>query len=591
MLQELGQDALKDMESLKSYIREGDDFLDKYVITLGDFLKNAGIVGFRYMLESAEAKENVDFGITEDGQGLWLDMNFALIADWTDMYFKACVQYFGPSTVYQGVLDRIERCLDKIQTGKWNPGKEEKEDLKFISDKLLSNSYQAGFENIKNGIDMPEVYQTLKKDKLNDKLETEKLEERLIELEKFLQYPKCRETFIMKSVVYTYINRFWSGKCFLLRANAKKDMRELFEKDFSEPFRKYLEADHKKAKDLCIDCGMPIGPKEKNSIAFMNEVGDDFTRKRSAFWDCKADAFLCPGCTFVYALSPLGFRLFANKFVFVNLNNNIRALLGSNSKIDKDSANSEKAEGEKYSQWFAKTINILLKEKMQEISNIQVILRGIRAEDRYLLGIVHKSMLDIIKVSSVSKALQLLGKFPYVKIRNEFVNAHETAVINLLQYRNQYQLLNQLLKAAIEDDAFNFYANWIYEIQLQSEIIYFIEEEKRKEIAMYTSMKRSGSDLRKAIMVSKGESSGDCLRGIEYQLLNALSVRNVDKFMDVVLRLYSSYGSQKNEKGQQLLVPTGLVQMLGDQEKFTRYGYAFVMGLEGCYEKKEDKQS
>ena len=591
MLQELEQDALKDMESLKSYIREGDDFLDKYVITLGDFLKNAGIVGFRYMLESAEAKENVDFGITEDGQGLWLDMNFALIADWTDMYFKACVQYFGPSTVYQGVLDRIERCLDKIQTGKWNPGKEEKEDLKFISDKLLSNSYQAGFENIKNGIDMPEVYQTLKKDKLNDKLETEKLEERLIELEKFLQYPKCRETFIMKSVVYTYINRFWSGKCFLLRANAKKDMRELFEKDFSEPFRKYLEADHKKAKDLCIDCGMPIGPKEKNSIAFMNEVGDDFTRKRSAFWDCKADAFLCPGCTFVYALSPLGFRLFANKFVFVNLNNNIRALLESNSKIDKDSANSEKAEGEKYSQWFAKTINILLKEKMQEISNIQVILRGIRAEDRYLLGIVHKSMLDIIKVSSVSKALQLLGKFPYVKIRNEFVNAHETAVINLLQYRNQYQLLNQLLKAAIEDDAFNFYANWIYEIQLQSEIIYFIEEEKRKEIAMYTSMKRSGSDLRKAIMVSKGESSGDCLRGIEYQLLNALSVRNVDKFMDVVLRLYSSYGSQKNEKGQQLLVPTGLVQMLGDHEKFTRYGYAFVMGLEGCYEKKEDKQS
>ena len=591
MLQELEQDALKDMESLKSYIREGDDFLDKYVITLGDFLKNAGIVGFRYMLESAEAKENVDFGITEDGQGLWLDMNFALIADWTDMYFKACVQYFGPSTVYQGVLDRIERCLDKIQTGKWNPGKEEKEDLKFINDKLLSNSYQAGFENIKNGIDMPEVYQTLKKDKLNDKQETEKLEERLIELEKFLQQPKCRETFIMKSVVYTYINRFWSGKCFLLRANAKKDMRELFEKDFSEPFRKYLEVDHKKAKDLCIDCGMPIGPKEKNSIAFMNEVGDDFTRKRSAFWDCKADAFLCPGCTFVYTLSPLGFRLFANKFVFVNLNNNIRALLESNSKTDKDSANSEKAEGEKYSQWFAKTINILLKEKMQEISNIQVILRGIRAEDRYLLGIVHKSMLDIIKVSSVSKALQLLGKFPYVKIRNEFVNAHETAVINLLQYRNQYQLLNQLLKAAIEDDAFNFYANWIYEIQLQSEIIYFIEEEKRKEIAMYKSMKRSGSDLRKAIMVSKGESSGDCLRGIEYQLLNALSVRNVDKFMDVVLRLYSSYGSQKNEKGQQLLVPTGLVQMLGDQEKFTRYGYAFVMGLEGCYEKKEDKQS
>lgn len=563
--------------------------MDKYVITLGDFLKNAGIVGFKYMLESAEAKENMDFGITEDGQGLWLDMEFALNADWTDMYFKACVQYFGPSTVYQGVLDRIEKCLDKIQTGKWNPGKDEKEDLKFINDKLLSNSYQAGFENIKDEIDMPEVYQTLKKDKLNDKLDPEKLKERLIELERFLQHPKCRETFIMKSVVYTYINRFWSGKCFLLRANAKKNMRELFEKDFSEPFRKYLKVDHKKAKDLCIDCGMPIGPKEKNSIAFMNEVGDDFTRKRSAFWNCKVDAYLCPGCTFVYALSPLGFRLFANKFVFVNLNNNIQALLESNSKTDKDSVNSEKTEGEKYSQWFAKTINILLKEKMQEISNIQVILRGIRAEDRYLLGIVHKSMLDIIKVSSVSKALQLLGKFPYIKIRSEFVNIHETVVINLLQYRNQYQLLNQLLKAAIEEDAFNFYVNRVYGIQLQSEIIYFTEEQKRKEIAMYTSMKKSGADLRRAIMSAKGESSGECLRGMEYQLLNALSVRNVEKFMDIVLRLYSAYGSRKNENGQELLIPTGLVQMLGNSEKFTRYGYAFVMGLEGCYEKKEEK--
>lgn len=31
--------------------------MDKYVITLGDFLKNAGIVGFRYMLEAADAKK------------------------------------------------------------------------------------------------------------------------------------------------------------------------------------------------------------------------------------------------------------------------------------------------------------------------------------------------------------------------------------------------------------------------------------------------------------------------------------------------------------------------------------------------------
>lgn len=569
--------------------------MDKYVITLGDFLKNAGIVGFKYMLESAEAKENVDFGITEDGQGLWLDMDFALNADWTDMYFKACVQYFGPSTVYQGVLDRIEKCLDKIQSGKWNPGKDEKEDLKFINDKLLSNSYQAGFENIKDEIDMPEVYQKLKKDKLNDKLDAEKLKERLTELEKFLQHPKCRETFIMKSVVYTYINRFWSGKCFLIRANAKKNMRELFEKDFSEPFRKYLEADHKKAKDLCIDCGMPIGPKEKNSIAFMNEVGDDFTRKRSAFWDCKVDAFLCPGCAFIYALSPLGFRLYANKFVFVNINNSIGALLDANSKIGRIDQEGEKTENKKYSQWFAETINILLRKKQQELSNVQVILRGVSADDRYRLSIIHKKMLEIICESRVSDALTSLAKSPFTKIKDNFVNVHETVVMNLLQHRDQYQLLNQLLKENIKEESKNFYIFWVYEIQLWTEIVLTYldceeRNEKGKEISMTCgAMKKSGADLRKAIMTAKGMTSSEGLRGIEYQLLNALAVRNVNKFMDVVMRLYSAYGSKRNEDGHELLIPTGFVQMLNDKQKFTEYGYAFVMGLVGSYEPKKEE--
>ena len=566
--------------------------MDKYVITLGDFLKNAGIVGFRYMLEAADAKEDSDFGITQDGQGLWIDMDFALNADWTDMYFKTCVQYFGPFTVYQGVLDRIGKCIDKIQIGKWNPGKEEKEDLKFINDKLLSNSYQAGFENIKHDIEMQEVYQILKKDKLNDKLDVTDLEKRLIDLEKFLQQPKCRETFIMKSVIYTYINRFWSGKCFLLRANAKKDMRELFEKDFSEPFRKYLKTDHVKAKDLCIDCGAPIGPKEKNSIAFMNEVGDDFTRKRSAFWDCKVDAFLCPGCAFIYALSPLGFHLYANKFVFVNTNDSINTLLYTNSKIGRIDKEGEKTENKKYSQWFAETINVLLREKQQEISNAQVILRGVGADDRYKLSIIRRRIVEIIKEKRVSDALTALAKAPITKVKDNFINVHETVVMNLLQYREQYQLLNQLFKENIKEESKNFYIFWVYEVQLWTELVvaYPANVGKRKEISMSCgAMKKSGADLRKVIMTAKGMTSSEGLRGIEYQLLNALAVRNVNKFMDVVMRLYSAYGSRRNEDGHELLIPTGFVQMLNDKQKFTEYGYAFVMGLVGSYEPKKEE--
>ena len=141
----------------------------------------------------------------------------------------------------------------------------------------------------------------------------------------------------------------------------------------------------------------------------------------------------------------------------------------------------------KYSQWFARTINILLKEKTKEISNIQVILRGIRAEDRYLLGIVHKSMLDIISMPGTSNALQLLGKYPYIKIKNEFVNIHEIVVINLLQYRNQYQLLDKVLKAAVETGSLNFYVNCIYEIQLRSEL-YIIQKKRRERRLLCTQV-------------------------------------------------------------------------------------------------------
>lgn len=567
--------------------------MDKVSIPVGDFLKNAGIVGFNYMLKVAGAKNGVDFGISENGQELWVDLEYALNADWTNMYFNACINYFGPFTVYQGALDKIQSCIDKIQTNDWNPGKDEKDDLKFINEKLLSNSYQSAFENIKNDIENPEVYLRLKKDKLNDKILVEELCKRLIELQQFLMQLKCKEAFIMKSVIYTYINRFWDGKSFLLRSNAKKDMWEMFEKDFSEPFRKYLSTDHKKAKDLCIDCGTPILPKEKVSIAFMKEVGDDFTRKRSAFWNCKVDAFLCPVCAFVYALSPLGFRLFANKFVFVNINNNVSTLLEVNDKAEDASKEVKKEKNQKYSQWFATTINMLLKEKIKEISNVQVILRGIKSEDRYLLSIIPRSMLEIVSENKVSKALELLGNYPYAKIKNEFVNIHEEVIMNLLKRCNQYQLLNRLLKANIEEGKLDFYVDKVYNIQIWSDIVK-IKKEKGKEIAMIIkdvtyAMKMSGADLRNAIMFSKGVSSDECLRGIEYQLLNALSVRNTDKFMDIVLRLYSAYGSKKN--GEPLLIPNGLVTMLMDKEKFIQYGYAFVMGLEGCYsdENKEKK--
>ncbi len=94
------------------------------------------------------------------------------------------------------------------------------------------------------------------------------------------------------------------------------------------------------------------------------------------------------------------------------------------------------------------------------------------------------------------------------------------------------------------------------------------------------SVRNRGYELRKALLLAKGATDDSCIRGTVYQLLNALSVGNANKFMEIVLRVYCS---------TKLQVPNEFVECLGDQSRF-KDGYAFfLLGLQGShYEKKEE---
>ena len=97
--------------------------MSKHLIIPGDFLKNAGIVGLYYMLKEYNIGilEGREYGIKEQGSteygfepyesGLWLDEDFIENADWTDIFFKACVKYYRDSTVYARVLDNGRKIL------------------------------------------------------------------------------------------------------------------------------------------------------------------------------------------------------------------------------------------------------------------------------------------------------------------------------------------------------------------------------------------------------------------------------------------------------------------------------------------------
>ena len=556
--------------------------MEEIKLLIGDFLKNAGLVGLKYLLDASDAEEEIDYGITEDKQGLWLERQFAVNADWTDMYFKAFVKRYGELTNYQVILDKIGDILEKAGQPEWDK-KACKEDLKFINEKMLSNSYQSGFANMKDQIENPDVYELLKSHKLKENMEKEELCARLRQLTIFLQQPLCKETFSMKSIIYNYINRFWDGKSFLLRANASKNMKSVFDVDFSEPFRRYAAADHKKAKDMCIDCDGKIDAKEKVSIAFMKDQADDLTRKRSAFWNCKVDAYLCPACAFVYSLAPLGFTLAGRTFVFVNMNQNIDLLLQANSPDGKMAVDLKRKEKDRYSSWIAGTINLLLQEKDRELGNIQVIARGMGESDRYTFDVISKDILKLLNDKSIRNDLEQLGRYPYVKTGREYWNVHETVILNLLRYHNQYEVIGKLLKMALEGEGFLFKASFVYDVQLRSSLA----RKKDKtintggEVMNRYAVRERGYELRNALLGAKGTSEDACIRGTIYQLLNALSVGNVERFMEVIMRVYCS---------TRLQVPDAFIEFLKDRDTFTEYGYAFLLGLQGShYEKKEEK--
>ena len=78
------------------------------------------------------------------------------------------------------------------------------------------------------------------------------------------------------------------------------------------------------------------------------------------------------------------------------------------------------------------------------------------------------------------------------------------------------------------------------------------------------------------------------------QLMNALSTKNTGKYLEIVMRLYSSCKIPANEEqAGKLVVPSAFVNMFNNPALFEEYGYAFLLGLKGCNSnsKKQDNKN
>lgn len=548
-----------------------DEYID---ILTGEFLKNAGIVGFVYMLQESEAVEGEDYLIVDNK--LQVKKEYLKNMHLTDLYFKCMVDRYRDETIVKKIMDELEYILGQFSIDDII-GNEKviQEKLAFISDKLSAASFKTGIESIKDKIEDLQIYydvtaKSFKKSKIDNLLY-----QQLLRLKSFLDNDIVFETLCFKNIIYNFINKFWE-RSFLLRNNAKKNMKECFQNDFVEPLLKYLDEDTTKMKDQCIECGNPINNKYAVSISFMNDFADDLSRKKSSVYNYNVDMNLCPICTFIYSLTPLGFLKYNRDFIFVNQNESIEDLCRVNDfNIDhtREEIKKDFEIGDKYQKIYQIIENYALDKQKLTNHNIQIITRSVLDNDKvkYQFDILDSYLVSMIGNKTISNNLEYFKKKNVVKINDTYISVFREIIKRFLNKSNMYDLIQLLLKQSIDNSQMNYlayYASRVVDIQ-------YILKGGNSMGELYHARK-DGNKLRGYL----GKNVDEAYRGTIYQLTNALRVDNRVKFVDIVLRLYTSMSKP---------VPFCISRIL-ESENGLEIGYQFLTGLKGAYDEIENKE-
>ena len=545
-----------------------------FEINLDTFLFNAGVIGFIEVLEKANSHKGTSLDDKKDfyyeGQTLYVNKQFLLNADLSQMYIDAMIKKFSDKTNISESIKKIDIILNDKDTNK-----DFKDDIKNIIDYFSAASIKTGLDIlVKNGIsvniqnNIEKIKETIKSKNPN----TEHIKNYLKEIKSDFENSKeVRDTLLMKNIMYTKINPFWENKAFLLPANSKKDIKEMFYKSFEEPLKELIN-NKKKFNYNCIVCNESIN--RDIDTTFLFEVGVDTNRKKSAFWNYNADSFICALCNYIYSCTPLGFIDMSNLMLFVNQNDSIETLIKMNKKID--FVNNE--DNKTYTA-YNEIIRRILSEKTKELKSIQVIVRD---KNHYLFNTIGKDSLQIIE--SMKKELTNISKIKSVKITDDYyIDVYRECLENIFNFRNQWNLIFKLLK--IEDNKFilNTIFN-ILKIQIAKNIIFLKEDNNmQKQFDLAYIAYKNGNEIRAKLIGAnssanlnseQNKEADNKLRGLVYQLINYVHTSNRDLFLGNITRLYA---------GMNLSIPSIFLNIFKSDEEFKVIGNAYILGLKGSF--------
>lgn len=526
--------------------------MEEITIRLNDFLFNSGVLGFYRVLESANKTELMDI------KGNQMKITKEIIENFTNDYIDCMLSTYQEDTKWYTITSKKE-WIKGLNIEEKEQIEKLEEQYKFIKTSVESASYKAGYEILKSKKMEENPYEyieLLKKEK-----EPEKRREIILKIIEHIEANK--RIYCMKDIVYTKINCFWSNVAFLNRNANKNDMEEEYQKVFVEPALAYLE-NNRKSDITCTQCGNIISKKEASGMAWLNDIGVDFKRKNSGFWNFKEDMFLCPICNLIYSCIPLGFQMIGSNGIFVNNNESIKKLRQYNNilKIEENTKEEifEKAYGKIISHFVNQTEQIANGKMIEyEPRNIQVVKR-IRTKDnqKYEFNMLAKDKLEILKKTS-KYFEKLLG-----------TNLYQEVLTNLIEGRKQYYLIARILK---ENKNIEPIKNIL---QIQLNCMGGIDVKNREE--RIEEMIQEGQGL-KRYFFAHGENENK-LNSYSYKLQGALQTNNIEEFMKLFTLFYGS-----------LKIPMpnceAIKVLLKEPEYFRLLGYSYLYGLGVRLEKKE----
>lgn len=559
---------------------------------------NAGICGFIRFMEHNNAEKGKDYDY--QGQSLFIDIDYLKNNDISEMYISTMSEIFEENTKHFRALNEKHE-IDKLNSiGIDNLDDKQKKRItelyKNFADLLVKSSYLSAYEMLSDVDNITPINKDIIED-LKKESDLSVKHEKYNNIYQIINQKKIKDSLIYTDLLYDYFKLFFSENSqshkITRLCEKNKKYSDTFKNNFISPLFDEMDIPQKKKSAICIECLGTMSAtevqKKKRRLTFLFDIADDLDRKKSYYWFCKPDAYVCPLCNFIYAFIPLGFAFIGSEAVFINSNSTIETLI----KIM--SAQREKISETSNLSVRKRIMRTFTEEKIDALektnSNIQIILRSSNFS-HFVFDVIDKDMIKKFKqgskeLSKLECKKVIFKSYDSNSNGKKILSVYDTVLDMILNKHTLYPFIDKILKNEIDK------SNNIEYIQdiIYLEIIFnggtSMNELSTKEIVYFAFT--SGKALREKILgkeTAKSSENGaedddNRLRGLVYRLVNLTAVGDCSQFIDTVIRIYAGYN---------LTIPAVFKECYKSDEMFKAISHGFILGLKYAYEKNTDKQ-